>query len=182
MHGVGFDVSFDSVSVAVSFSNGSVVDVAQISATTELRRLIKDLSSPQSQHPACVTFSYPSTSLLILLRSPYMNQTDYVRDLPRQAIRRLRKSMGLPASPKLAILAKIIVRLQEVVEETLTCSLQAATLSVPNLYGLYREDISDLFEYLRLREIYNTHDYDNDPLVGVIHQSLALIAGKHLNV
>jgi hypothetical protein len=77
---------------------------------------------------------------------------DKFLDLPRETLRSIRKSIGLPASSDVGALAAMIQQLQVQAEDVLGAPLATVpfVLSTPHLPALYGEDIQDAFEYLGL--------------------------------
>ena len=74
-----------------------------------------------------------------------------LRDQPRQAKRKARKSAGLPASEDVAVLSTMLASLREATELHLNYSIDSAAATTPHLVALYFEDIFDAFEYLGLQ-------------------------------
>jgi hypothetical protein len=81
-----------------------------------------------------------------------------IKDAPRQARRRQRKSQGLPASEDVGILAGMPKALRTAAEAYLGNRIYCALAVCPNLVALYREDIEDAFEYLSLRSLDNPNN------------------------
>jgi hypothetical protein len=85
-------------------------------------------------------------------------------DWPRQRLRSARKSVGLPASSDVGILARMLIPVVALVEETSKAPL-SALVSFPALPGLYQEDISDAASYVGLRKIAGGYEYHPHELV-----------------
>ena len=75
---------------------------------------------------------------------------EMLRDEPRQAKRRARKTAGLPASEDVAVLSTMVASLREAAESHLGHGIDSAAATMPHLIALYFEDIHDSFEYLNL--------------------------------
>ena len=83
-------------------------------------------------------------------------------DWPRQMLRSARKTVGLPASSDVAIVAKMLTPVLELVAET-DESPVSTLISFPALRGLYQEDIIDAALYVGLRKIgdgYQRHPHE----------------------
>lgn len=52
--GIGFDFSLYRASVAVSYRNGTVFDVAHVDGDPDYLKAMRQLSLPESRHPVCV--------------------------------------------------------------------------------------------------------------------------------
>ena len=98
--------------------------------------------------------------LLILGRPPYQEVGDAWTDLPRQWMRRARKSVGLPASKDVGVLAKMVSSLRDQVEEQTGRDIKAASVAIPHLPALYHEDLLDAFEYAGLEYLKIPVRYD----------------------
>lgn len=87
--------------------------------------------------------------------------------------------MGLPASPEVGALADMMKRLRPKAESFLgpNLSIEAAGVTIPQLYALYLEDVEDAFEHAGIREL-----PENKKLVwqdqAPTYHSSALLAGK----
>ena len=95
-----------------------------------------------------------SISDVLHSRPPYNNVWERLADKPRQALRRARKALFLPASETVRVLSDHITYLHEEVvgnhedfSRTLGLRVDAALVSTPHLPGLYQEDILDAIEY-----------------------------------
>ncbi|KAI4649321.1 hypothetical protein J4E93_003637 [Alternaria ventricosa] len=77
---------------------------------------------------------------------------DLFDDWPRQEKRTARKEKGLPASPEVAVIAKVLEEIVEVVK-TYVDSPISALISFPALPGLYQEDIRDAADYVGLAKL-----------------------------
>ncbi|KAI4910279.1 hypothetical protein J4E90_007712 [Alternaria incomplexa] len=83
---------------------------------------------------------------------PYHSLKDLFDDWPRQEKRTARKEKGLPASPEVAIIAKVLGEVVEVAK-TYVDSPISALISFPALPGLYQEDIRDAADYVGLAKL-----------------------------
>jgi hypothetical protein len=70
--------------------------------------------------------------------------------MPRQALRSIRKRLGLPASGDVGTLSTVIGSLRDKASEFVGEPVTAAAISRPHLAALYTEDLSDAFEYLSI--------------------------------
>ncbi|GFG13490.1 hypothetical protein IFM61606_01167 [Aspergillus udagawae] len=134
--GIGLDLTGFYGTAAVSFQNGSIINIGRIEGSSHYEEVIQRLSLHSSTH----------------LHPPYVKPPEQFQDLPRRKLRSLRKWLGLPASGDVGALAVMIRQLKVQVEDVL--SVPMATLpiiiSTPHLIALYEEDIHDAFEYLNL--------------------------------
>ena len=134
--GVGFDLTASYGSAAVSFSNGTIVTVAQIPGDQDYNDVLRRLSLAASQH----------------LSPPYNKVGEVWDDMPRQYLRKARKAVGLPASQDVGHLAKMLSGLRTVVEERVG-PVMTAGVTTMHLAALYDEDLHDAFEYVGLKYI-----------------------------
>ncbi|OCK74284.1 hypothetical protein K432DRAFT_409985 [Lepidopterella palustris CBS 459.81] len=140
--GVGFDVTPSYGTAAVRFHNGSIVNVsADAEHLSLMKRLSLESSRPDPQYPD--------------------NLWDELRYLARLKKRQLRKRLGLPATPQVEILSRIISKLHQATEMRLRQTISAAAIALPLLPGLTQEDITDAMEYAGLSSLhlYNYFGY-----------------------
>lgn len=153
--GVGFDLTASYGTAAVSFSNGTSVTVAKITAEDAFNEVLQRLSLDSSQH----------------LSPPYNNPGDSWTDMSRQLRRKARKAIGLPASQDVGHLAKMLSDLRNLVEEQIGKPIDSAGAATLNLVALYPEDLQDAFEYVGLRYLTFPVRYD------VLYETSAAYAG-----
>ena len=80
--------------------------------------------------------------------------------MTRQLRRKARKTIGLPASPDVGHLAKMLSDLRTLVEEQIGEPIESAGAATLNLVALYPEDLQDAFEYVGLRYLTFPVRYD----------------------
>ncbi|KAL8647793.1 MAG: hypothetical protein Q9226_006286 [Calogaya cf. arnoldii] len=80
---------------------------------------------------------------------------DKLRYLKGRTQRRLNKAIGRPATPETAILADVVEKLQVQVEDTFTegNKVPTAVLSSPDRIRLTEEEISDVFDYVKITNL-----------------------------
>ncbi|KAI0503210.1 hypothetical protein F5B22DRAFT_630116 [Xylaria bambusicola] len=132
--GIGFDLSPSYATVAVSYPNGSIQQIARVDGDRAYREMMLRLSLPTSQH----------------LHKPYRNLGDSISDIPRQIWRDTRKKMGLPSSKDVGTLSNMIYALRARATCYVGEPVSAAAISIPHLTALYGDDLRDAFEYLSL--------------------------------
>ena len=130
---VGFDLTAGYGTAAVSFPNGTTIDISQTYGSAIYNKVIAKLSLECSQHPT----------------PPYYGR-GYRSDLPRQIRRKLRKAIGLPASKDVAALATVLELLKTMTEGEVG-SFDYAFVTVPHLPALYNEDLIDACKYVGLQ-------------------------------
>lgn len=155
--GVGFDLTASYGSVAVSFSNGTIITIAKIAGGDGYNEVFQRLSRDSSQHPS----------------PPYDNISDCWDDMPRQYLHDARKAIGLPASSDVGYLAGMLSELRARVEEQVG-SIISAGVTTPHLVALYGEDLRDAFEYLGLENVVFPVGY---PGHHMLYQTSAAYAG-----
>ena len=98
---------------------------------------------------------------------PYDTMDELWEDYPRQLKRKLRKSIGLPASTEVAILIRMLEQSlsASVVPDRGSLMSHATVISYPALYGLCQEDIVDAAAYLGIRLLSGQHRYQPRSLV-----------------
>lgn len=104
-------------------------------------------------------------------RPPYNNLGEVWDDMPRQTLRKARKRLGLPASPDVGHLAKLISSLRKEVEKSLGHTISSVAASTLNLAALYKEDMLDAFEYVGLEYLSIPLRYD------ILYETSAAYAG-----
>ncbi|KAI1269958.1 hypothetical protein F5Y18DRAFT_437765 [Xylariaceae sp. FL1019] len=157
--GIGFDFSPYYGTVAVSYPNGSIHNIARLEGDGAYRELMRRLSLSSSQH----------------IHRPYHNLGESFSDLPRQYWREFRRRLGLPASWDAGTLSKMIRNLRAEATAYVGESISAAGISKPHLIALYTEDLTDAFEYLGL---INLELYRNGPNFYALPATLAAYAGN----
>jgi hypothetical protein len=95
-------------------------------------------------------------------------------DWPRHMLRHARKSIGLPASSDVGILARMLETVVALVEASSKDPL-STLISFPALPGLYQEDISDAASYVGLRRLRGGYEYHP-------HELVAAYAGHRLGL
>lgn len=144
--------------VAISYPNGTIVNVAKIDASSSYQEILSRLSLDSSRHlqyPNLPTL-FPHDTLTDAPSPPYNSLEDYFLDRPRQVAREARKTVGLPATSDVGELAKLILALRSSVETHLGGrKISGAAVTIPLLAALYQEDLEDAFEYAGL--IYIPH-------------------------
>lgn len=131
---VGFDLSSDYGATAVSFSNGTTIDLGAARGVSEYIETIRKLSLESSSHPT----------------PPYYDLGHEWSDWPRQLYRRSRKAVGLPASRDVAALATMLGPLKATTLKTVG-DFKFVFVTVPHLPALYNEDLVDACEYVGLQ-------------------------------
>ncbi|KAF4231001.1 hypothetical protein CNMCM6805_000524 [Aspergillus fumigatiaffinis] len=134
--GIGIDLTGFYGTAAVSFPNGTVVNIGRVEGSSHYEEAVRRLSLHSSTH----------------LHPPYVKPPEQFQDLPRRKLRSFRKWLGLPASGDVGALAAMIRELKIQVEDALSVHLATLpiVISTPHLIALYEEDIHDAFEYLNL--------------------------------
>lgn len=155
--GVGFDLTASYGSAAVSFSNGTIITVANIQSDEGYNEVLQRLSLTESQH----------------LSPPYNNVGESWDDMPRQYKRKARKAIGLPASQDVGHLAKMLSDLRTAVEEKVG-PIETAAVTTMHLPALYDEDLHDAFEYVGLKYItFPVGDFGHN----ILYETAAAFAG-----
>lgn len=78
-----------------------------------------------------------------------------IGDIPRQLLRRARKSVGLPASSDVRDISSMLSQLKTEAEASMKIKITQAVISVPDLVALYDEDIYDAAEYVGLQLLHD---------------------------
>lgn len=137
--GVGFALEMGYGTVAIRLHNGSYQTTARIHGTPSYASLLRHLATgPRGRTP-----------------HDDLSTWETLRYLKMRAQRLLNKSLGRPANPETAILADLISRLKIETEAALgdRQKVTAAVLSSPNRIRLTAEEIGDVFDYLRIRNL-----------------------------
>ena len=80
---------------------------------------------------------------------PYQNPGDSWTDSPREAARKARKAVGLPASEEVGQLAKMMIALRAAVEKHIP-SIPSVGITISHLVAFYEEDLRDACEYAKI--------------------------------
>lgn len=86
-------------------------------------------------------------------RPPYDDIGNWQADIPRQAWRDFRKRHGYPASSDTGVLSVLIKLLHAEAESYLETKITSVVVAYPELCALYREEIYDALDYIRLRPL-----------------------------
>ena len=150
--GIGFDLSLTHGAAVISHSNGSFTELARYEGSAEYKYIMQQLSSYSSQH----------------LHPPYDSTQDRLSDSTRQLKRKLRKFFGQPASVEVGVIAELMEYLTFEVHYRTGRRVTQAAAAFPHLPGLYAEDISDVFDYLRIKEVPYWGDGDQRQLMSSV--------------
>jgi hypothetical protein len=120
----------------VSFSNGSTIEIALVPGDDEYKALMYRVSLDSYKH-----FAPPYSRVL----------NEWLLDLPRQELRKLRKRIGLPASTDARILGTMAATLKSKTEEVLGHKISIVAGSFPKFVALYDEEVLDGFEWIGLQ-------------------------------
>ncbi|KAI9764587.1 MAG: hypothetical protein M1840_008316 [Geoglossum simile] len=137
--GVGFALEMGYGTAAVRLHDGNYQPIAHIDGTPSYTLLLGRLATgPQNRIPDHI----PST-------------WGKLRYLQQRAQRVLNKSLGWPATPETAILADLVSTLKLETEAALGNGqkVAAAVLSSPDRIKLTNEEITDVFDYLGIRNL-----------------------------
>jgi hypothetical protein len=126
-----------SSAAAVSWPNGSNIALTTVKGNKDYREMMYRLSLPASQH----------------VSPPYNNVDEWLRDYPRQKLRRILRRLGQPASKEAHILGTMVKELRQRTEQILGHPIKAAVASFPKLIALYEEEVWDSFEWAGLEHM-----------------------------
>ncbi|KAF2734092.1 hypothetical protein EJ04DRAFT_577142 [Polyplosphaeria fusca] len=141
---LGISLAADHGTVSTRQRDGTFQDIGRVDGDASYIALVKRLSQVQTRHPS----------------PPYDTMDDQWNDQPRQLWRKVRKSIGLPASSEVAALSSF---LQKLVQLAGPCN--SVIISYPALPGLYQEDIADSASYLNLLMPAGNHRYPPHEIV-----------------
>ncbi|KAI0156555.1 hypothetical protein GGR57DRAFT_463809 [Xylariaceae sp. FL1272] len=157
--GIGFDLNPSYATVAVSYPNGSIYNIARVEGDGAYREMMRRLSLPSSQH----------------IHEPHHNVGEGFADIPRQMWRSFRRRLGLAASWDAGTLSNMISILRAEATVYVGEHISAAGISKPHLIALYTEDVKDAFEHLGL---INLELYRHGPGYYTLPATLAAYAGN----
>ncbi|KAH7070206.1 hypothetical protein FB567DRAFT_539471 [Paraphoma chrysanthemicola] len=155
---IGIALTANHGTVSLRNKDGSFTDLGRIEGSLEYTKLMRRLASQESWH----------------LSNPYNSLDDMWDDWPRQILRSVRKSIGLPASSEVAVIARFLKDILAHVEARVGRS-PSALISFPALPGLFQEDIVDAVSYIGLRSLGN--GFQKHP-----HEMVAAYAGNGLGL
>ncbi|KAF2499383.1 hypothetical protein BU16DRAFT_614820 [Lophium mytilinum] len=137
-YSVGFDISLSYGTAVIRWANGSYEPVAKIDGTPDYVRNMDYMSLMSSRH----------------LHTPYCDQImGPLLDWRRMALRRFRKKLGLPASPEVGYIGRMIRQLRYATEQKLGHEIKHVVTTRPELRALYHEDMEDALEYVGLEYV-----------------------------
>lgn len=157
------DLTTNHGTIAASFEDGSFLEIARVEANDQYKKTMRHFASLASMHP----------------HPPCNDGREDWGDAWRQFVRRCRKSIGLPASEQVGVLAEMVTALRERAETLLEGPVEAISLTFPHMYVLYDEDVNDIFEYLKLQER-PWKDLDDDDVI--IWHTSSIWAGHGLRL
>ncbi|KAF7190978.1 hypothetical protein HII31_07670, partial [Pseudocercospora fuligena] len=142
--GVGLALETSHGAAVVRFHDGSHKHIALIEGDTSYKALLRGLSTgPVNRTPDHI--------------DSYWDQLQYVKS---RAQRRLNKMLGRPATPESAVLGVMVAALLDATRPSLgeEYPVTAAVLSSPDRVKLTDEEIGDIFDYLRIRNLMTEPD------------------------
>ncbi|KAF5672421.1 chitinase [Fusarium circinatum] len=122
--GIGFSLSLTSGTAVVHFYDGTVRNIASISANPEYAALMKRLANSPPPSP--------------------ISRWEKLR-------RSVNKKIGRPATPDVGIIATMLVSLRDVTSVAVTSPLDRVAVSHSRIQGLAEPDLWDALEYARIR-------------------------------
>ncbi|KAF2875121.1 hypothetical protein BDV95DRAFT_591851 [Massariosphaeria phaeospora] len=140
LYALGISLTANHGTVSIRYKDGSFEDVGRVKGDKAYLKLMRRLSLRYSQHPS---------------PPPYGDLDDMWNDQLRQFWRKVRRAVGLAASPDVAVLCRMLkklIKLGELVEPS-----PSTVISYPALHALYYEDIEDAANYLKLRTLPGNH-------------------------
>ena len=87
------------------------------------------------------------------LRPPYDNDGEYWADVPRKTARLALKTVGLPASYEVGVLAAVVHHLRSQLESDFGINISEAVFTSSHLIALYQDDLEDVAENLGIRYV-----------------------------
>ncbi|KAH7078084.1 hypothetical protein BKA63DRAFT_489581 [Paraphoma chrysanthemicola] len=155
---IGIALTANHGTVSLRNEDGSFTDLGRIEGSLEYTKLMRRLASQESWH----------------LSDPYGSLDNMWDDWPRQILRSARKSIGLPASSEVAVIARFLKDVLALVDARDGQS-PSTLISFPALPGLFQEDIVDAASYIGLRSLRN--GFEKHP-----HEMVAAYAGNGLGL
>jgi len=113
----------------------------------------------------------------VSLRPPYDNDGEYWADQPRKGARLALKTMGLPASYEVGVLAQVIQHLRSQLEFEFGISISEAGFTSSHLLALYQDDLEDVAQFVGIN--YVTPRWQFKP---IIWETAAAYAGHGLGM
>jgi hypothetical protein len=96
-------------------------------------------------------------------RPPYDDDGEYWADMPRKSARMALKTMGLPASYEVGVLAQAIKHLRSQLESDFGISISEAVFTSSHLLALYQDDLEDVAVDIGIK--YVTPRYQFQPIL-----------------
>ncbi|RYC59804.1 hypothetical protein CHU98_g6406 [Xylaria longipes] len=161
--GIGFHLTTAYATAALAYANGTTCAITKIEVNEEYKNMISRLSLESSKH----------------IHKQYKNVGEEFADYFRQLARRARETMGLPASPDVGRLSKVIKELRTTVELQLGHEISSVTITIPSIVALYEEDLRDAFAHSGLQyvEIYPYFNYRRIYDTGAVYAGYGLRPG-----
>ncbi|KAL8903304.1 MAG: hypothetical protein Q9207_004017 [Kuettlingeria erythrocarpa] len=136
------DISFLFSTASIRFHNDTFQATARVEDQTAFLALMQRLATgPRNRVPHDIPSYW-----------------DKLRYLKRRTQRLINKAAGRPATPETAILANLVAMLKTQVEKLLGERVTAAVLSSPDRIRLTEEEVSDVLDYLNVRNLMSIPD------------------------
>lgn len=100
-----------------------------------------------------ISFNYVQRADTLSFRPPYDNDGEYWADVPRKSARLALKSLGLPASYEVGVLARVIQNLRSQLELDFGIIISEAVFTSSHLLALYQDDLEDAAEYVGIKYV-----------------------------
>jgi hypothetical protein len=100
-----------------------------------------------------IYFNYISRADIVSLRPPYDNDGEYWDDVPRKSARMALKTLRLPASYEVGVLAQAIQHLRSQLEFDFGISISEAVFTSSHLLALYQDDLEDAAENIGIKYV-----------------------------
>lgn len=165
---VGFSLQSSYTAVAIIFehADGKLETYTRVYEPGYLyQQVMAKLSLQASRHIAYViTFNFTLYGAnIIASRPPYDDDRAFWEDMPRRGARMALKTMGLPASYEVGILAQAIKHLRSQLESEFGISISEAVFTSSHLLALYQDDLEDVAVDAAIK--YVTPRYQFQPLI-----------------
>lgn len=158
---VGFSLqsSYGAAAVIFEGADGRLETYTRVHEPGYLyQQVMEKLSLQSSRHIAYVSYLRSLSSWAnFVSRPPYEDDGEFWADQPRQGARMALKSMGLPASYEVGVLAQAIKHLRSQLESDFSITISEAVFTSLHLLALYQDDLEDVATNIGIKYVTPTY-------------------------
>ncbi|KAH7383539.1 hypothetical protein BKA64DRAFT_682540 [Cadophora sp. MPI-SDFR-AT-0126] len=143
--GVGFALEMSYGTVSIKYENGTIAPVAQVAAPADYIALMEHLATSPIKRMHDGSRPPPGVD-----ESENKGKSLWIRF---HIVRFIKKLLWLPSTPEVKTLANMATKLRREAETKLGRRVKGAAMSSPDRVRLTRQEIGDIFDYLRMEDL-----------------------------